>query len=241
MTSDEHNYASDASRSTEELKDAARHEYDDARQRLSGHAERLKNEGASTIKSVVTNELDRRKAGVGAEFRSLAETLRNASKEQAQKAESGVGAAPSSLLGQGADVLESLSSELEGQSVNELTRSVSTYARANPAIFIGGCILAGLAIGRLLTASEHKLAGSSTSPSNPYRPGQYDDPRRDDDTQPPAYRAQQESVYTTGQTRDPGTEPPVFGTPGSTMRDPSGASVADTSPEAVRREDKHGL
>lgn len=240
MTSDEHTNTSDANRSTEDLKDAARHEYEDARQRLSGHAERLKTQGASTIKTVVTDELDRRKAGVGAEFRSLAETLRNASKEQAEKAESGIGAAPSSLLGQGADVLESLSSELEGQSVSDLTRTVSAYARANPAIFIGGCILAGLAVGRLLTASEHKHVASSTNQSNPHRPGQYDDPRRED-TQPPAYRAQQESAYTQGRARDSGIEPPVFGTPGTTMRDPSGASVADTSPEALRREDKHGL
>ena len=241
MTDNEQNRTGDTQRPTEDLKDAARHEYEDARQRLSGHAERLKTEGASTIKTVVTDELDRRKAGVGAEFRSLAETLRNASKEQAAKAESGIGAAPSSLLGQGADVLESLSSELDGQSVSDLTRSVSAYARANPAIFIGVCILAGLAVGRLLTASEHKNADGSSNQSNPYRPGQYDDRRRDDNTQPPAYRAQRESGYTASQARDPGTEPPVFGTPGSTMREPSGASVTDTSPEALRREDKHGL
>lgn len=240
MTGHEQNRTGETQRATDDLKDAARHEYDDARQRLSGHAERLKTEGASTIKTVVTDELDRRKAGVGAEFRSLAATLRNASKEQAEKAESGVGAAPSALLGQGADVLESLSSELEGQSVSDLTRSVSTYARANPAIFIGGCILAGLAVGRLLTATEHKRAATSTNQSSPYRPGQYDDPRRED-TQPPAYRSQQESAYTQGRARDSGIEPPVFGTPGTTMRDPSGASVADTSPEALRREDKHGL
>lgn len=221
-------------RSTENLKDAARREYNDARERLSDQANRLKRDGGATIKTVVTDELDRRKAGMGAEIRTLAETLRHASSEQAEKAAGGMGTAPSSLLGQGADVLESLSSGLENHSVEDLTRSVSNYARANPAIFIGGCILAGLAVGRLLTASDQKTTGPASSP---YQPGNYGRNARDDASQPPAYQAQQESGYASGQTHAPGAEPPIFGTPNTTVRDPSGASVSTS----LQREDDNGL
>lgn len=228
MTNYSHEPTGASTTPTEDLKHAARHEYDDARHRIADQAERLKRDGGATIRTVVTDELDRRKSGVGAEIRTLAETLRHAATEQSRNAESGVGAAPSSLLGQGADVLESLSSGLESHSVSDLTRSVSDYARANPAIFIGGCILAGLAVGRLLTASEHKSGGVQQTP---YRPA----------AQPPAYRAQEQPSYAAAQAREPGTEPPIFGTPGTTMRDADGSSIADTSPSSLRREDNNGL
>lgn len=217
MTSiDRENMAGQGASPTDELKTAARHEYDDARERISGQADRIRHEGGATIKTAVTDELDRRKAGVGAEIRTLAETLRHAADEQAQKAGSGVGAAPSSLLGHGAGLLEDLSNGLERQSVNDITRSVSDYARNNPAIFIGGCILAGLAVGRLLTASEQR--GNATSS---YRP---------------TSSATGTNTYAQAQARQPGAEPPIYGTPQAQPVTPSGIA----SPMVMRRGDDNG-
>lgn len=206
---------------TDDLRSAARHEYDDARDRIAGQTDRLRHEGGATIKTAVTDELDRRKAGIGAEIRTLAETLRHAADEQSQKAATGVGAAPSSLLGHGAGLLEDLGAGLEGRSVNDITRSVSDYARNNPALFIGGCILAGLAVGRLLTATEQRGTPAQTA----YRPADQGGLGGD---QPP-YRPQTQG-YAQAQSRQPGTEPPVFGTP----RSPA------TPPLATHREGDNG-
>lgn len=172
---------------TTDLGATARHEYHDAKDRLSHQADKLRREGGQNIRSLVTDELDRRRTGFGSEIRNLADTLRHAADEQEEKAETGAGAAPSSLLRQGAGVLESLSDGLENRSVEDLTRSVSDYARANPAIFIGGCVLAGIALGRLVTAS-----GS------------------------------QSRTYAAPQVREPGVEPPIYGTPTTTARDEAG-------------------
>lgn len=172
---------------------AARHEYQDAKDRLSHQADKLRHEGGQNIRALVTDELDRRRTGFGSEIRNLADTLRHAADEQEDKAETGAGAAPSSLLRQGAGVLESLGDGLEKRSVEDIARSVSDYARANPAIFIGGCVLAGIAVGRLVTAS-------STRP--------------------------QYGTYTAPQTREPGVEPPIYGTPSTTARDASGRPLS---------------
>ncbi|MDH2327005.1 hypothetical protein QCN27_09000 [Cereibacter sp. SYSU M97828] len=183
-------YPSDRADTADDIGKTARHEYQDAKDRLSHQADKLRREGGQNIRSLVTDELDRRRSGFGSEIRNLADTLRHAADEQQEKAETGAGAAPSSLLRQGAGVLESLSDGLESRSVEDLARSVSDYARANPAIFIGGCVLAGIAVGRLVTASNNPA------------------PRYAD--------------YSAPQVREPGVEPPIYGTPSTTARDEAG-------------------
>lgn len=148
----------DPSTSTQDsLKARAQNEYDDARSRLYEGAQRLKTDAAPTLMNSVTGELERRKDGLSAELRSLAETLRHASDEQSGKDS----IQASGLIGHGAQLVEDLSRGLEGRSVNEIGQSLSGYARGNPAVFIGGCLLAGLAIGRLLTASTPSMASTS--------------------------------------------------------------------------------
>ncbi|MDB6453004.1 hypothetical protein [Falsirhodobacter sp. 20TX0035] len=151
----------DPSTSTQDsLKARAQNEYDDARTRLHEGAQRLKTEAAPTLMNSVTGELERRKDGLSAELRSLAETLRHASDEQQSGKDS---LQASGLIGHGAQLVEDLSRGLEGRSVNEIGQSLSGYARGNPAVFIGGCLVAGLALGRLLTASSSAATSSSYS------------------------------------------------------------------------------
>ena len=142
------------------LKARAQNEYDDARTRLQEGAQRLKTEAAPTLMNSVTGELERRKDGLSAELRSLAETLRHASDEQQSGKDS---LQASGLIGHGAQLVEDLSRGLEGRSVNEIGQSLSGYARGNPAVFIGGCLVAGLALGRLLTASTPSAPSTGSS------------------------------------------------------------------------------
>lgn len=163
------------SATSDDLKARARHEYDDARGRLHDSAHRLRSEGGATLLNTVTDELERRKSGFAEELRGLSDTLHKASREQTEK---DGGTAPSGLLGYGADLIDDLNSGIEGRSVTEIGNSVAGYARANPALFVGGCLLAGLALGRLLTASTPATprpsyapdASRSSYPTDPVRP-----------------------------------------------------------------------
>lgn len=65
----------------------------------------------------------------------------------------------SRLVRQAADGLESLSRNLEGKDPGDLLNAVRDFGRKNPAAFIGGAVLVGLAIGRFARATEAAPAG----------------------------------------------------------------------------------
>ena len=60
----------------------------------------------------------------------------------------------SRLVRQAADGLESLSRNLADKEPADLLNAVRDFGRKNPAAFIGGAVLAGLALGRFARASE---------------------------------------------------------------------------------------
>ena len=60
----------------------------------------------------------------------------------------------SRLVRQAADGLESLSRNLADKDPGDLLNSVRDFGRRNPAAFIGGAVLVGLALGRFARASE---------------------------------------------------------------------------------------
>lgn len=60
----------------------------------------------------------------------------------------------SRLVRQAADGLESLSRNLADKEPGDLLNAVRDFGRRNPAAFVGGAVLVGLAIGRFARASE---------------------------------------------------------------------------------------
>lgn len=58
------------------------------------------------------------------------------------------------LIGQAADGLENLSRNLAGKQPEELLDAVRDFGRRHPAAFIGGAVLAGIALGRFVRATE---------------------------------------------------------------------------------------
>ncbi|MGC2857172.1 hypothetical protein ACM64Y_17015 [Novispirillum sp. DQ9] len=56
------------------------------------------------------------------------------------------------LINAAADRLDSASDALRGRDVGQLVRDVNAFARRQPALFIGGALLAGMALGRFATA-----------------------------------------------------------------------------------------
>jgi hypothetical protein len=67
----------------------------------------------------------------------------------------------SRLVQQAADGLESLSRSLSDKEPGDLLNAVRDFGRRNPAAFIGGAVLVGLAVGRFARASEPRSPAAS--------------------------------------------------------------------------------
>lgn len=70
----------------------------------------------------------------------------------------------SRLVQQAADGLENLSRNLSDKEPGDLLNAVRDFGRRNPAAFIGGAVLVGLAVGRFARASEPQASGFRTEP-----------------------------------------------------------------------------
>jgi len=75
---------------------------------------------------------------------------------------------------QAADGLESLSRNLADKEPGDLLNAVRDFGRKNPAAFIGGAVLVGLALGRFARASETQSAGSLSGESLTFSEADYE-------------------------------------------------------------------
>lgn len=80
----------------------------------------------------------------------FANAIRRAGDELAQADQSPA----ARLIGQAADGLENFSRNLAGKQPEELLDAVRDFGRRHPIAFIGGAVLAGVALGRFVRASE---------------------------------------------------------------------------------------
>jgi hypothetical protein len=108
--------------------------------------------GAATDKA--KGALDRQKETATRTLGDFADAVRKAGDELNQRDQSMAGR----LIGQAADSLEGLSRSMADKRPEELIDAVRDFGRRNPAAFIGGAVLVGLAIGRFARASAHNDA-----------------------------------------------------------------------------------
>ncbi len=73
----------------------------------------------------------------------------------------------SRLVRQAADGLESLSRNLADKEPGDILNSVRDFGRRNPAAFIGGAVLVGLALGRFARAAEDPETTSHVADTDP--------------------------------------------------------------------------
>lgn len=127
------------------------------------------------------------------------------------------------LVREAASGLEQVSVAIEGKSVQQLTRSVADFARRQPAAFLIGAALAGVAIGRFAKASsEHSESDYATSGSTAresYGAGSYNRDRS--------------SSYGGGST----TSGATYGVSTTSDDRPSGAGSTSTSGTATAESD----
>lgn len=145
--------------SAETASDRLAREAASARDKVSQASETIQSQAAGLASSAASTIKD--KAREGAEFGrqqaassigDFAAAIRKASDELGSRDQSMV----AGLVREVASGLEQVSHSIEGQSVQDLTRSVAGFARRQPTAFLVGAALAGIALGRFARASsEH--------------------------------------------------------------------------------------
>lgn len=134
-------------------KAAVEREMHDAKERLSSAGREIKSEAsgaAGTISSLVSEQAERQKDAAVDHLSSFAQSVRRAADDLGKNDNS----MSARLVQEAAHSLERLSGGLQSRSVSDLTRSVTSFGRENPTAFLAGCLLAGVAVGRFLTASS---------------------------------------------------------------------------------------
>jgi hypothetical protein len=144
-----------------DLKKTARDEFDDARARLSGAAEKVKAEAmqaGSNISSLVMDELDRRMADIGRGLRAATDRIRDPSTDSGE---------PPRMVTQALDMVDDLSIRIESQSARDLADRLSQFGRSNSALFLLGCFAVGLCAGRVAVAQGSSETFSSYRRDDP--------------------------------------------------------------------------
>lgn len=108
---------------------------------LGGEARERATRYAAEQKDAVSSHLD-----------DFAHAIRQASDDLNQRDQT----MAAQFVRQAAGGLESLSRSVSGASFEDMIDSVRRFGRNNPAAFIGGAVLAGLALGRFARASGHR-------------------------------------------------------------------------------------
>lgn len=127
----------EASKASDNLRDGASKLVDDARSKVR--------EGAEVGKARAASSLD-----------DFTAAIRKASDELGERDQS----MAAGLVRQAAEGLEQASGALKGRDLREMTHSVADFARRQPAAFLIGAALAGVAIGRFARASSDHSDGA---------------------------------------------------------------------------------
>ncbi|RAZ87853.1 hypothetical protein [Cereibacter johrii] len=144
---------------TDAARETARREMDDARERLHGAAGRAREEAhraRSSVSRLVLDEMDRRKEDLCDSIHGIAQSMRKGA-EEAEKRDDAP--APPQMIHRAIHTLDDMADRMRHRSAEEMTRSVARFGRENPALFVGGALFAGLAIGRFLVSSSSNRPG----------------------------------------------------------------------------------
>jgi len=125
---------------------------------LAGQAKTAGENLAEDAASAAATRADAAKASVASEVSSVASALRTAAEEMRS------GSPQERTFGQIAEGLADASDAMRNKDLNTMVQDVSTFARKNPLVFLGGAALIGFAATRFAKASstevEHTAIGT---------------------------------------------------------------------------------
>lgn len=167
--------ADEAKQAAQDAKAAVAREMDEAKTRAAGAARQIKDgarNAGDRVAALLSEQTERQKSDVAESLRSVAQTMRDAARDQPE----GIGAR---LVDEAAWRLEDVSSRLDDNSVADMAEDVARFGRQNPALFLAGCLAAGFAAGRFLTAGSAEGRSGAYSDRASDRPDDRADPLRD--------------------------------------------------------------
>lgn len=139
------------------VKQKAKRQAGQAKQKLGEMGQTVRQEAknfASTAQHKVgeraSAQVEQRKQVVTSTLGDFAEAIRRAGDELGQRDQS----MAANLIRQAADGLEGVSRNLADKRPEDMLHAVRDYGRRNPAVFIGGAILVGLALGRFVRSTS---------------------------------------------------------------------------------------
>lgn len=139
-------------RDAEELRRQVRREGEALGEKLTEGREAVEREArsaAAAARDRAVEYAEQQKSAASESLDTFAQAVRRASDELSQRDQT----MAASLVRQAAGSLESLSRSLSSAGFGDLVDSVRDFGRRNPAAFIGGAVLAGMAMGRFARSS----------------------------------------------------------------------------------------
>lgn len=216
--------ADEAKQAAQDAKAAVAREMDEAKTRAAGAARQIKDgarNAGDRVAALLSEQTERQKSDVADSLRSVAQTMRDAARDQPE----GIGAR---LVDEAAWRLEDVSSRLDDNTVADMAQDVARFGRQNPALFLAGCLAAGFAAGRFLTAgSAEGRSGAYADRASADRFSDRQDPLRDpsDFGAPRTAPAEGFSDYASGAAAAGRDDPWAAGAPGGP--DPASRSTTD--------------
>lgn len=110
---------------------------------------------AEAAKDQVSERIEGGKAAAADALATFADAVRKAGEELGRSDQTMV----AGLVSQAAEGLESLSRTVSQKQPQDLLLAVRDFGRANPAAFMAGAVLAGVALGRIARSSAHHAEG----------------------------------------------------------------------------------
>jgi hypothetical protein len=229
------------------LRDEAARLKDEAARQGSAAYDSLK-EGARSLSAEARDRASRyadaQKEAVSGSLEDFARAIRRASEELSERDQT----MASQLVRQAAGGLESMSRSISGASLEDMIDSVRRFGRQHPVAFIGGAVLAGLALGRFARASSRYEYEGDYDASGDW----HGEATGEDEFSPSPYRGSSYSAGDTGgfgsSTRAAGDFPsrsqgyagggmatdPIQSSSPSSARDPSLAGSSQTGGTAAQ-------
>lgn len=132
------------------IRDAAVRKGSAALDEIKDSAQTLGSSLGAQAKDQASGYVEEGKHAVTQNLDDFAQAIRRASDELSKTEQT----MASQIVRQAANGLESLSRSIDGANVDDMMASIRRFGRNNPAAFIGGALLVGLALGRFARASS---------------------------------------------------------------------------------------
>ena len=153
--------------------EAMKQQAGDAAQNLKDQAQQTAGMAADQVKQSAMTQVGSQKDRVTGSLNGFADTLHKAGEQLESSDQSGFFA---KYVQQAADRVEQVANHLDEREINELLADVETYARQQPAIFLGGAFVLGVLGARFLKSSGQRTSETNTGSAsamaempNPYR------------------------------------------------------------------------